>query len=433
MQPNELSSESLLARKDFILLVKLFRDILIEVGRLRTIVNRVGLEPQLAGKLRDIEAVQSPTELLTANLASGNSADRSTASTLLAPLSRLFSYGSESTPAASTSTDLKGASATARPSARLAPKLSASSALATATVNVEFGGQGGIRRQVSIMPQDGSGGLSGRYQAGLGVPSGAPRSRQGMNRQISSIFAGGAAGGGVSQRQTATGNQANNRNRQSRYQLLSQNVDAVIDNPTNGGEEEDFRPNLLERTLRPRGLSDSSIHSTFLAHANPAGRLLTPAGLALSSTSPTGLLPDEIDATVRAPSSPARPSILRVASGDAMLRKISAGVKSYTSAGSQESHERESTPPPQVQIGSSPAISPLKQAKASAPIALGRPSSAAGQQSGSPASTANTGGGLLAGLGAWATRAASYQETSHLSQRSASGSSRKAMGREAEI
>ena len=53
----------------------------------------------------------------------------------------------------------------------------------------------------------------------------------------------------------------------------------------------DFRQTMLERTrtLRPRGLSDSSIHSTFLATS--VNRLVTPAGLALSPperTSATG-------------------------------------------------------------------------------------------------------------------------------------------------
>jgi hypothetical protein len=54
---------------------------------------------------------------------------------------------------------------------------------------------------------------------------------------------------------------------------LSRNVDAVIDivdkQPQEGeelGEERDDVPPLLQRTLRRRGLSDSSIHSTFSSH-----------------------------------------------------------------------------------------------------------------------------------------------------------------------
>lgn len=371
--------------------------------------------------------MQSPADVLSSNLAAGQT-DKSAAAALLAPFSRLWSYGTETQPAAPAPAADKPVLGQ-RAHSKAAPKLSASSALATATVNVEFGGQGGIRRQVSIMPQDGAGGLSARYQAGLGIGTAAPRTRQGMNRQISSIFAGGAAGS-VCSRQIATGNASISRNRQSRYHTLSQNVNAVIDNPAEGGEEDDFRPNLLERTLRPRGLSDSSIHSTFLAHANPAGRLLTPAGLALSSTSPTNLLPDAMDATVRVASPAARPSIL-AASKDGVLRKVSAGINSYASATPQEMQgERESTHTARVQTAVSPVPSPLKASKPAAPVALGRPSAPSTHSTGSPAPN---GGGLLAGIGAWASRAASYQEPSHLAQRSLSGSSRKNIGREAEI
>jgi hypothetical protein len=44
---------------------------------------------------------------------------------------------------------------------------------------------------------------------------------------------------------------------------LSRNVDAVIDQKDDQVPPE-FHETLLERTLRPRGLSDSSIHTTFL-------------------------------------------------------------------------------------------------------------------------------------------------------------------------
>jgi len=51
---------------------------------------------------------------------------------------------------------------------------------------------------------------------------------------------------------------------------LSRNVDAVIDveRHPDTDEEPDFLPPLLERTLRRRGLSDTSIHSTFTNHGD---------------------------------------------------------------------------------------------------------------------------------------------------------------------
>ena len=81
---------------------------------------------------------------------------------------------------------------------------------------------------------------------------------------------------------------------------LSRIVDAVTDLGTlEGGEDEEgaHGPNgisatVRERTLRPRGLSDSSIHSTFLkATVSPANRLLTPASVALSAPAKDILLP----------------------------------------------------------------------------------------------------------------------------------------------
>ena len=496
--------EGLMARKDFIMLVKLFRDILYELGRLRTIVNRVEIEPALASKLRDFEGLQSPTDLLSAGIPANT--DRSAAAAILAPFSRLFSYGTDAQPAACTphpvnSKAVPGGSK-ARPAARPVPKLSASSALATATVNVEFGGQGGVRRQVSIMPQDGDGGLAGRYQNSIGRSGGAgssrpslgvPGQRQGVNRQLSSIFAGGGGmhsptadpwvvlpGGqqAPQSRQTSSSYRANQRgpsngapqNRQSIYQGMSQNVDAVIDN--NGAEGEDFRPNLLERTLRPRGLSDSSIHSTFMNHANPAGRLLTPAGLALSSTTAH----TDGDRTVRATlaksnTGAARPSILSVGSRDGVLRKISNSMKSYTSGSGESSaandgrtsplpspaavedaaaqqhslrHARSSdrlSPRRGVRATSTSAAAAAASVSASAaatPIAVlgssGDGQASAEQQLSKRHAGAVSSGSLFAGLGAWTTSRggsgtpgnsssmpgpASYQEPSGLAHRAA--------------
>lgn len=50
--------------------------------------------------------------------------------------------------------------------------------------------------------------------------------------------------------------------------MLMDFVDAVIDRSENIGEESDIVPPLLGRTLRRRGLSDSSIHSTFSSQAD---------------------------------------------------------------------------------------------------------------------------------------------------------------------
>jgi hypothetical protein len=47
---------------------------------------------------------------------------------------------------------------------------------------------------------------------------------------------------------------------------ISNAVDAVIDQPLSKNTAEDDNPTLLERQLRPRGLSDSSIRTTYQSH-----------------------------------------------------------------------------------------------------------------------------------------------------------------------
>ena len=71
-------------------------------------------------------------------------------------------------------------------------------------------------------------------------------------------------------------------------QRLSAVVDAVTDPITERSTTEGstaFQTVYNERTLRPRGLSDSSIRSTFVSHGNPGGRLLT------TSVASTGQVP----------------------------------------------------------------------------------------------------------------------------------------------
>lgn len=422
---SDLSQESLMARKDFVTVVKLFRDVLYELGRLRLIVNRVTLEPHLASKLREVEANQSHSDILAGTLPI--SSDKSGPAALLAPLSRLF-YGTE------------GQQTTPPHNARAPPnrvkpasRAAASSALAAATVNIEFGGQGGIRRQVSIMPQSGDGGLAGKYNS-LGKGS-APGIKP-AKRDLSSIFAGGGGSnaglGGdpwvplprnPSQRHNA--NTAAPNSRQRVYQPYSKNVDAVVDSVA---EEDDLRPNLLERTLRPRGLSDSSIHSTFLAHANPSGRLLSPAGLALSAATDTASSRDitfaQGDATVKASlaASSSRPSILRAISGTGRV------PAAKTTSKSRDSPSRaDSSPATYARQSESDLLSPTKRHDARSRIKStdGADSESGNSDKGLTAGLTrnipiNGASGLFANIGAWAARAGSGLSGSYVESSSGS-------------
>lgn len=445
---SETSPESLIARKDFVTLVKLFRDILFEVGRLRILINRVQLEPQLASKIGDLDTLQSPVELLTAPAADNSNSGGAAA--LLAPLSRLF-YRAEPQPAPAAKPKLRPELGRVKSSARFVPKLSASSALASATVNVEFGGQGGVRRQVSIMPQDGSGGLSTAYQKQGSIGrNGQKATRKGL----SSIFAGGAGLQsptadpwvvlpGHASRQQKSGAPAS---RMSVYQPMSRGVEAIIDNVPE--REDEFAPNLLERTLRPRGLSDSSIHSTFMSHANPANRLLTPAGLALSSSTTKDPAGNGLDrqATIKATMAGAspRPSVLGNAKNsrqdeNAPYRQISARLGSYTASSVKSGSEggRAESPilssigeaePPSVP---SPSKSPRRPSAMPVPMVGSHPSDTS--LSRSPAAEGgNT--GLLANIGAWASSYSDVRSNQWAPSRTVSASSsRKAATRDSDL
>src|SRR5258706_5028084 len=199
-----------------------------------------------------------------------------------------------------------------RLAAKLAPAVSAS----TTTVNVEFGGNAAVRRAVSTTSE-----------APIPVRTNNTTPQPVVKKQLFGIFAGAPkkpasklggwvvlpSGAGptspiapVSMDKPPIARQGrrvfNNPRRMSRM------VDAVVDadaafiachsSSEEGPEhlEDDdghhyhhhgrHPTGLLERPLRRRGLSDSSMHSTFLSAARgpPIQRLVTPAGLALCPT-----------------------------------------------------------------------------------------------------------------------------------------------------
>jgi hypothetical protein len=268
-------------RREFIVLVRLLRDVLRELSRLRFLVNYVVLEPGIAPKLKDIDASgeYTPTELQP---------ERSTtASSLLAPISRWLHGADMTTKRESVQSRRVSAVSTSSTTSRPPPKLVASSALASATVNVEFG-SGVVRRAVSVAPASGSGDGSLRQQAIAQSRGGSGR------RELHSIFKGGAPSLPPGENWVVLGRQRGGRRplppqgswepgaSTSSSRTMSSAVDAVVDTfaqtQTNNDEGGDGRVsgNLLERTLRPRGLSDSSLHSTFLSHgASPVSRLIT--------------------------------------------------------------------------------------------------------------------------------------------------------------
>lgn len=271
------ATESLVLRRDFVALVKLFRDLLFETSRLRSLINRVQLEPHLAANLRELDLV-NVIDVERAPKSSGG---------LLAPFSRLFgaALSAEPEPAPPTKTPT-----TLRPP----PKRSGSSAVSSTAVSVEFG-SGAVRRAVAT---GGEGGGAGEASPDVGAPKDSPQTStvgrktgSQVKRDLNSIFAGASSGtrsasGGdwVVLPSAAPSSNPFGRLLAHYRPALSSTTNAVLDSiPHAPAADTGYQPTLLERQLRPRGLSDSSIRSTFVAHANPHHRIISPATLALSS------------------------------------------------------------------------------------------------------------------------------------------------------
>ena len=301
-------------RKEFRTLIKLFNELFAEIGQLRASVNEVVLDPSVATKLREEALAEDGGER-------GKSGGLDIQS-WIAPLSKLFAVAStqNSPPQSSSGPHLpskrsgsklvSGTNLVAPVPTRLTTKLAPAVSASTTTVNVEFGGNAAVRRAVSTTSED-------LVPARTNTTTPQPA----VKKQLFGIFAGaprrpaGKIGGWVvlpsgtvptpPVAPVSGGKPPQGRRVVNNPRRLSRVVDAMVDadaasiasrssaeedpeHPEDGDEQQHGRhpSGLLERTLRRRGLSDSSIHSTFITAARgpPLQRLVTPAGLALSTT-----------------------------------------------------------------------------------------------------------------------------------------------------
>lgn len=241
-----VTAPSLVARKDFMQLIKLFKEMLAELVELRACVNRVILDPGELARLRDAVAAAVEEQ---------GEARRGGGATLgwIAPtIQKLF-------------TGLAVEPTTPQETTR-GPKLEPSTSASTTHVNVEFASTGIIRR--STLAEEGEPVVRRqRERPVMTLGDGSVRQRAGLM----GIFAGAQARpAGPAIR--AKPSMEFNARKQGHRRQISNAVDAVIDQPV----PEDALPPLLERTLRPRGLSDSSIRSTFQSHAVPVRAARSP-------------------------------------------------------------------------------------------------------------------------------------------------------------
>ncbi|KAJ7265355.1 hypothetical protein B0H12DRAFT_1100459 [Mycena haematopus] len=276
-------------RRDVRTLLGVLREMFGALGEMRVLLNEVVLDPASAARVS--EAAMDPNKALRASedhAGEGKGADGKGATGWMAPLSKLFAGSpapKDGERERATATPL----AAPRPiPARFVPKLGPALAASATTVNVEFSGVGtGMGRSmtstidatptitVPVSSPGGSGGNSHQGTPGvMGIFAGAPaRTRTPdpwiviphpkVARRVPPSLLSPAA---------AAVRARHHPNRMSR------NVDAVLDGvgtpvrrpgsgDASGDEEPDYLAPLLQRTLRRRGLSDSSIHSTFASQA----------------------------------------------------------------------------------------------------------------------------------------------------------------------
>jgi len=289
-------------RKDLRALFNLLKDAFNELGELRMTLNDVILDPSLAQKLS--EAAMNPSKGLAEKETVGGAAG------WIAPIVKLFQGGEEKPAPSSSSTTpthglLKpnnrgGVITIQRPTPRVVPKLSPALSASTTTVNVEFqSGSSGraITSTHSAHPSSSEAANYGGQQTSeeemraktsasvMGIFAGAPKpaspqdpwivipkpSRkppsplsQLANQGIPDGPGTGEAGSGLGGGALTIGRNTLKVNAQ-----LSRVVDAVIDvqSPTVAATPSDYQATLTRRGFGPRGLSDSSIHTTFLNHA----------------------------------------------------------------------------------------------------------------------------------------------------------------------
>lgn len=268
-------------RKDLRGLFKFFKDVFEELGQLRVTLNDVILEPSIAQRVSEMALDPAKAEAMEReSKASGPG------SSWITPFSKLFGSSlSESSTHSSQSPPRpvsrgRGVISQPRPVPKLGPALAASATI----VNVEFSGAGvgksitstfsahptneahpfGPMSHVDTIPRPPT--STSNVRSVMGIFAGAPHPNDAADpwvvlppapRRVRSTF---FKSDEPSQSGTTTIDRSLARKRSDLH--LSREIDA--DTSPEHGEADDIPGPLLERTLRRRGLSDSSIHSTYM-------------------------------------------------------------------------------------------------------------------------------------------------------------------------
>ncbi|KAJ3570040.1 hypothetical protein NP233_g4661 [Leucocoprinus birnbaumii] len=259
-------------RKDLRGLFKFLRDAFLELAQLRTTLNEVILDPTLAPKISE-RALHPEREKAGDNDIAANSTPQS----WIAPISRLFSPPRHELPPPPISTS------TSSRNMRFVPKSGPALAASATTVNVEFSGGGRSTTNaipgspiVRSPPAEGTTALKDIFAGAPQLSTSTSTSTDTwvvvppipQARRMTSMMQ--LSEGAVVEVPTNDSSKfpiPDSTRTIGRRTILPvpeaeipRAVDAIIDESRN-----QVAP-LLQRTLRRRGLSDSSIHSNFVAH-----------------------------------------------------------------------------------------------------------------------------------------------------------------------
>ncbi|KAF8506038.1 hypothetical protein F5888DRAFT_1839915 [Russula emetica] len=264
-------------RRDLRALLRFFKDIFKELGTLRIMLNDIVLDPSIAPKVREMTLnprdESSPGEKVPSSGSGGG---------WMAPLSKFFgSATSSDSKREVTPHGVNRGHGPTWPSPLSVPKLGPATSASATTVNVEFTGTGAGRAVTNASPAARETGhdaiavpVATRSTSAnvMGIFAGARRNDswvilpQGLSRQ---------KGAGADQlRRSTLGRAADHGRAMAGADInaptsLPRNVDAVIDHDPHASSEERSGTDP-SRTLRTRGLSDSSIRTTFLQHGEAA-------------------------------------------------------------------------------------------------------------------------------------------------------------------
>ncbi|EJD36583.1 hypothetical protein AURDEDRAFT_188345 [Auricularia subglabra TFB-10046 SS5] len=265
------------ARREMRALLTLLREIFVELGRLKADINEIVLNPAGAAKFAE-DVMNAEHVSAAANNAPKRTKTAPSTSTggggggWIAPISKLFGGGGGGSSSGSGIVDPRaelGAQRPRTPAPRIVSKVGATVGASHTTAHVGFSKSG--TRGVSTAWDDVAAPVASASTSVLGLTSAASEGTSAS--RVLELFAGAPQPRErdrdwvVLPRDVAVGTGSGTVRAKHAKNRLSRNLDALSFDGPGGPDRPEPGEAQVTRTLRSRGLSDSSIRSTFLADA----------------------------------------------------------------------------------------------------------------------------------------------------------------------